>query len=254
MLLDLKYEIIYGPVQSRRLGRSLGVNILPPQQKVCTFDCLYCQYGLSGYKMKSEVEVSQHAFPAVSEVLHALDQALKHLSQPVKYITFSGNGEATLHPNFKEIVEGVRQIRDTFSPTSKTAILSNSTTVNDPIVRETLAKLDVRIMKLDAGTQRMFVHYNRPVGWVTLEDTVSGLVSMKDVTIQSLFTKGPEGNFTPDHLSAWIKQIKKIEPLFVQVYTLDRDSPTKTVTSMERGELLHIRTLLEKENISAQYY
>ena len=252
MLLDLKYEIIYGPVQSRRLGRSLGVNILPPQQKVCSFDCLYCQYGLSNYKMKSEGE--ENAFPTISEVFTALDQALKELSRPVNYITFSGNGEATLHPNFKEIVEGVRQLRDTFSPTSKTAILSNSTKVNDPVVRETLAKLDVRIMKLDAGTQEMFVQYNRPAGWVTLEDTVSGLASMEDVTIQSLFTKGPEGNFTPNHLPAWVKKIKKIEPLFVQVYTLDRDSPTKTVTSLDRGELLAIRTLLEKERIPAQYY
>jgi len=252
MLLDLKYEIIYGPVQSRRLGRSLGVNILPPQKKVCTFDCLYCQYGLSDFKMKNEGE--ENTFPSVSEVFTALDQALKKLSQPVNYITFSGNGEATLHPHFKEIVEGVRQLRDTLSPTSKTAILSNSTEVNDPVVRETLAKLDARIMKLDAGTQGMFIHYNRPAGWVTLEDTVAGLASLEDVTIQSLFTKGPEGNFTPGHVSSWIKQIKKIEPLFVQVYTLDRDSPTKTITSLDRGELLHIRTLLEMANIPAQYY
>ena|GEM_PF-402142 len=254
MLLELKSEIIYGPVQSRRLGPSMGVNILPSVQKGCTFDCLYCQYGRSSHKSKDELNATAYPFPPVSEVLHAVEQALKNLSQPVRYITFSGNGEPTLHPNFKEIVEGIRQVRDRFSPASKTAILSNSTTVNDPIVREALAMLDARIMKLDAGNQEMFAHYNRPARRITLEDTVSGLASMADVTIQSLFTKGPGGNFSPGHLSAWVKQIKRIKPLFVQVYTLDRDSPTKTLYSLDKRERLHICSLLEQENITAQDY
>jgi wyosine [tRNA(Phe)-imidazoG37] synthetase (radical SAM superfamily) len=252
MLLELQSNIIYGPVQSRRLGRSLGINALPPQVKVCTFDCLYCQYGRSA--AYSPGKTGKHNFPTVEEVLRALEQALKNLSQPPVYITFSGNGEPTLHPDFKEIVQGVRQVRETLSPTSRTAILSNSTTVNDAVTREALAMLDVCIMKLDAGTEEMFSRYNRPAKGITLAETVEELASLGKVSLQSLFTLGPEGNFTPDHLSHWVKQLKKISPRFVQVYTLARQSPTDTITALDRNGLMHIHSLLEKENIPSGYF
>lgn len=252
MLLELKSDIIYGPVRSRRLGRSLGVNVLPGRQKVCSFDCLYCQYGR--FAPKNMAEAGKCEFPGVKEILDALGQALKQLAVPPAYITFSGNGEATLHPHFRELVEGVRQLRDSLASEAKTAILSNSTTVNDPGIREALAMLDVRIMKLDAGTEQMFAHYNRPGKGITLEQTAAGLAALEDVTIQSLFTKGPDGNFTPQHLSAWVKQVKKIAPLFVQVYSLDRSSPTRSLIPLDKDELLHIQTLLERANIPGQIY
>jgi len=251
MLLDLQADIIYGPVRSRRLGRSLGINILPAERKVCSFDCLYCQYGFSQGKTMEEAGKGGHGLPTVTEVLSAVEQAMLNLSPPAAYLTFSGNGEATLHPGFKEIVIGLREIRDRLSPGSKTAILSNSTTVNDPLIREALALLDVRIMKLDAGTEEMFAGYNRPAKGITLEDTVAGLAALEDVTIQSLFTRGAEGNFTPEHLNAWIQQIKKISPLFVQLYSLDRESPTTSLIPVDKSELLHIQSLLEKENIAS---
>ena len=249
MLLNLQANIIYGPVRSRRLGRSLGINILPTGRKVCSFDCLYCQYGFSQGKTREEAGKERNRLPTVTEVLSAVEGAVLNLSPPAAYLTFSGNGEATLHPNFKEIVLGLRDIRVRLCPGSKTAILSNSSMVNDPLIREALALLDVRIMKLDAGTEEMFVHYNRPAKGITLEGTVAGLVALEDVTIQSLFTRGPEGNFTQEHVSAWIQQIKKISPLFVQLYTLDRESPTTSLIPVEKSELLHIQSLLEKENI-----
>lgn len=255
MLLDLKTEIIYGPVASRRLGRSLGVNVLPSGRNTCTFDCLYCQYGrFRAIEVEEAAEGARFDFPAVDEILGALEQALRTLDPPTSYITFSGNGEATLHAGFSELVEGVRELRDRLSPASKTAILSNSTTVNDPGVRRTLALLDVRIMKLDAGTEEMFAHYNRPPFSVTLNETVDGLAALEDVTIQSLFTKGPDGNSDPEHVSAWLEQVKTIAPVFVQVYTLDRASPTKSLLPMDNGELLHIKSLLERENIAAGVY
>lgn len=252
MLLALQSDIIYGPVRSRRLGRSLGVNVLPAQRKVCSFDCLYCQYGR--FAPKNMEEAGKCEFPGVNEILDALEQALKQLPVPPAYITFSGNGEATLFPRFRELVEGIRQLRDSLAPETKTAILSNSTTVNDPGIREALAMLDVRIMKLDAGTEKMFTHYNRPGKGITLKQTVDGLAALEDVTIQSLFTKGPDGNFTPRHLSAWVKQIKRIAPLFVQVYSLDRNSPTRSLISLDKDDLLHIQSLLEPANIPAQIY
>jgi wyosine [tRNA(Phe)-imidazoG37] synthetase (radical SAM superfamily) len=252
MLLELQSDIIYGPVQSRRLGRSLGVNALPPLAKICTFDCLYCQYGRAATHPPGKTR--RHNFPPKEKVLSALELALKNLSQPPVYITLSGNGEPTLHPDFKEMVEGVRQVRDALSPTSKTAILSNSTTVSDPITREALAILDVRIMKLDAGTEEIFNHYNRPTKGITLAETVEGLASLGKVSLQSLFTKGPEGNFSPVHLSHWVKQVKKISPLFVQIYSLARQSPTDSITALDRNELNHIHSLLEKENISSGFF
>lgn len=252
MLLELQADIIYGPVQSRRLGRSLGVNALPPLVKICTFDCLYCQYGRAA--IHNTRETRKHNFPGKEEVLSALKLKLKKLLQPPVYITFSGNGEPTLHPDFKEIVEGVRQVRDELSPTSKTAILSNSTTVSDPITREALALLDVRIMKLEAGTEEMFSHYNRPAKGITLPETVEGLATLGEVSLQSLFTKGPEGNFSPDQLSHWLKQVKKISPLFVQVYTLARQSPTDSIIALDRNELRQIHSLLEKQNIPSGFF
>jgi wyosine [tRNA(Phe)-imidazoG37] synthetase (radical SAM superfamily) len=251
MLLDLQADIIYGPVRSRRLGRSLGINILPAERKVCSFDCIYCQYGCSQGKTREEANKKRHVFPTVTEVLSAVEQAVLNLSPPAAYLTFSGNGEATLHPGFKEIVLGLGEIRDRLSPASKTAILSNSTTVNDPLIRDALALLDVRIMKLDAGTEEMFSGYNRPAKGITLEATVAGLAALEDVTIQSLFTKGAEGNFTPEHIGAWVEQIKNISPLFVQLYTLDRESPTASLIPVEKNELLYIQSLLERENISS---
>jgi wyosine [tRNA(Phe)-imidazoG37] synthetase (radical SAM superfamily) len=252
MLLELQSSIIYGPVKSRRLGRSLGVNVLPHSRKVCSFDCLYCQYGRT--RPVTSDEAGGGGFPGVNEILEAVEQALRNLPEPPDYITFSGNGEATLHPRFKELVTGLRRVRDAFSPRSKTAILSNSTTVSDPRIREALALLDVRIMKLDAGTEEMFAFYNRPPASITLKDTAAGLAALEDVTIQSLFTKGPDGNSAPGHISAWVEQVKTIDPVFVQVYTLDRSSPTKTLIPLNKNELLDIKTLLEGENIPAGFF
>jgi wyosine [tRNA(Phe)-imidazoG37] synthetase (radical SAM superfamily) len=252
MLLALQPGIIYGPVRSRRLGRSLGVNVLPAQRKVCSFDCLYCQYGRAA--PKNTAEARENEFPGVKEILDALEQALKKLPVPPAYITFSGNGEATLHPGFRELVQGVRQLRDSLASEAKTAILSNSTTVNDPDIREALAMLDLRIMKLDAGTEKMFAHYNRPGKGITLEQTAAGLAALGDVTIQSLFTGGPDGNFNPHLLSAWVKQVRRIAPIFVQVYSLDRNSPTRSLVPLDKDDLLHIQSLLHRVDIPTQIY
>ena len=252
MLLHLQPGIIYGPVRSRRLGRSLGINILPARRKVCSFNCLYCQYGLE--ESRTPLEAGTAGFPSPDRVLEAVEQALINLNPPPAYMTFSGNGEATLHPRFREIVTGVREIRDRLAPGAKTAILSNSTTVNNPHIREALALLDVRIMKLDAGTEEMFVHFNRPARGITLKDTVAGLAAMEKVTIQSLFCKGVDGNYFPGHLAAWVEQIKTISPIFVQIYSLDRESPTVSLVPLEKSELEQIRSLLEREHISAEVF
>jgi wyosine [tRNA(Phe)-imidazoG37] synthetase (radical SAM superfamily) len=249
MLLELKKEVIYGPVNSRRLGPSLGINVIPSESKVCSFDCIYCQYGFS--RPRPPAEIRQSCFFGVEEILAAVAEAVQHLEPRPGYLTFSGNGEASLHPDFKELVVGVNGIRDRFSPTSKTAILSNSTTVNDPAVREALALLDLRIMKLDAGDERMLTRYNRQARGITLEEIVTGLAELEGVTIQALFSDGPAGNFNEEHLESWLHTIKRISPLSVQLYTLARPTPTHTVLPLAKEKLQHIQERLEQGNIPA---
>jgi wyosine [tRNA(Phe)-imidazoG37] synthetase (radical SAM superfamily) len=249
MLLELQSTIIYGPIQSRRIGPSLGVNILPAKVKVCSFDCLYCQYGWTDFSMMEGAK-----YPTPDEVRAALTAALEKPPKPPRWITFSGNGEPTLHPEFGRIVDIVNEVRDERAPDAGTAILSNSSTVHRPEVREALSKLDLRIMKLDAGTEEMLKLYSRPAAGITLEGIVQGLSALDDVTIQSLFTKGPSGNFTEENIAAWIGQLKQIEPVLVQIYSLDRGFPSREIEKLEREELEAIGARLEAEGISAKTF
>ncbi len=247
MLFELKKNIIYGPVNSRRLGRSLGINLLPGGAKVCTLDCLYCHFGL---KQGGSVRESRgNAFPSVAAVIEAVEEAVLSMETPVDYLTFSGNGEATLHPRFGEIVAEVCRLRDRITPDSKTAILSNATTVNDPTTREALSLLDVRYMKLDAGSETMFNQYSRPGRGITLAQTIAGLSLMEDVSLQSLFSGGPEGNFDQEHVSAWLDAVDVIQPVFVQLYSISRPSPTRSLTPVTEDRLTGIGKQLDSKGI-----
>lgn len=195
MLLELQQTIIYGPVRSRRLGRSLGINVLPARRKVCSFNCVYCQYGWEESVGRADIEAS--TFPAVEEIERAVKAALAGIDPPPAYVTFSGNGEASLHPDFTDLVERITHLRDRLAPAAQTAILSNSSTASDPEVRQALSRLDVRIMKLDVGCPQDLTAYNRPAATVELETILDGLTSLKDVTIQTLFSTGPMGNCHP---------------------------------------------------------
>ena len=158
MTIKLQNNVIYGPVHSRRLGSSLG---LSTDKKICNFNCVYCQYGWS--KIKASNLADKSNFINTIVFLDSVEKALFSLSPSPDYITFSGNGEATLHPDFDTIVEGIIFLRNQFAPDSKTAILSNSTGVVNPNIRKALSKLDERIMKLDCADEQLFKIYNRPV-------------------------------------------------------------------------------------------
>ena len=249
MLLELQSTIIYGPIQSRRIGSSLGVNLLPPNVKTCSFDCLYCQYGWTDFALMENAN-----FPSTEDVKKALEEALDTLPEPPRWITFSGNGEPTLHPDFGSIVDIVIGVRDERAKGTGTAILSNSTTVHRPEIREALSKLDLRIMKLDAGTPEMFASYSRPAPGYTFDQVIEGLAALDEVTIQSLFTKGKSGNFTEENVAAWIGHMKRIEPLLVQVYSLDRGFPSREIEKLTRGELEGIVRRLKEEDIPARAF
>ena len=249
MTIPLKAGMLYGPVNSRRLGKSLGINLLPPDRKACTFDCLYCQYGWTPRN-----GAAQEFFPDPEAVRKALEEFFPTLSEPPAYLTFSGNGEPTLHPRFPEIVEAVIGIRDRLAPSTRTAVLSNSTTVHIARVRDALRRLDVRIMKLDAGTEAEFGEYNRPVNGLFLKDIIEGLMDLGQVTIQALWTGGPSGNFSQGEVEAWVARLKRIRPVAVQIYTLARGWPEPGLQPLERECLEDIRARLEAEGIPARAY
>lgn len=219
-LLALKEGPVYGPVHSRRLGRSLGINPLGGGAKTCSFDCGYCQYGHERTTL-----AAPRLLPSVAEIREAVAGALARLPEPPAFLTFSGNGEPTLHPDFPALVTMLLELRDRHAPSARTAVLSNSSRVSVPEIHTALARLDVRIMKLDCGTEATFRRYNRPAPGLTLDTVVDALSNLGDVTVQALFTGGPGGNADPAEISAWLDGLDRIRPEAVQVYSLDRGWP-----------------------------
>ena len=242
MVYALQASCVYGPINSRRLGRSLGVNLLPSEGKVCTFDCVYCHYGVTEVKTADPTKTGFH-FPSVTDVSDELRQALKEFrdrNEAPEYITFSGNGEPTLHPQFCGIVDEVKALRDQYVPEVPVAILSNSTTVHQSPIRQTLMKLDKRIMKLDAGDEETFMVVNRPHSSVSLEGILMGLCQLKDISIQAAFMKGRIENINRTNVEAWIRAIQRIKPNDIQMYTIDRPSADGSIEKVERSVLEEI--------------
>jgi wyosine [tRNA(Phe)-imidazoG37] synthetase (radical SAM superfamily) len=242
-LLQLQDGIIYGPVDSRRLGASLGLNILPVQYKACPFNCAYCQYGFTpsnGYISESD----GRDLPSVDDIKTALEDALEEYPS-VSYITFSGNGEPTLHPDFSKIVDVVKKIKDNVAPSAKEAILSNSALVHRAETRDALMKLDVRFMKLDAGDENTFRRFNRPHKDISYDQMVNGLKQLEDIYIQTLFAGGEYGNCNDDAVEKWIEKIGEIKPLGCHIYSLDRPSADGRLTLVDREGLLEIKERTE---------
>ena len=249
MLLTPKAGCVYGPVRSRRLGRSLGINPLPPNRKTCTFDCQYCQYGWSDRAANTRA-----GFPKVVEVLRAVEERLGTLPEPPDFLTFSGNGEPTLHPHFPELVAGVLAIRDRAAPAAHVAILSNSSRAGEWRVRDALRRLDVRIMKLDAGRGDTLRRFNQPRRATSVDDLVEHLRRLEDVTIQALFASGPKGNSSDEDVEAWVAAVARVRPLSVQVYSLDRDAPSGEIGRLNESALQRIADRLRGRSIDARVY
>ena len=252
MLLELQKTIIYGPVRSRRLGFSLGINLLPAAAKVCTFNCLYCQYGWTDFGVLADP--GELGLPTPSRSPRPWRKPYGGCERPPAFITFSGNGEPTVHPDFARIVDEVTAVRDRLAPAARTAILSNSTTVGDPVIRRALSRLDVRIMKLDAGTAAGFRNYNQPAPGIDLDSIVEGLRTLEDVTVQALFTGGPRA--TPRRMSsaAWVRRVASLAPRMVQIYTLARGYPSGDIRPLERRELETIGRRLDEAGTASEVY
>ncbi len=234
-------ETVFGPVKSRRLGVSLGINVLPNDAKVCNYDCIYCECGWN-----TDFRNHKIVLPTVEEVKTALDTRLKEMlanNEPIDAITFAGNGEPTLHPNFEEIVEVVYDLKEAHYPDAKIAILTNGTQIKRLNSSRIFPKVDQWILKLDVGNDHHFNLINKPVSNMQLKDLVTAFVNFDgEIVIQSLFLKGDYkgesvNNMGEKDIAVWLDFLKQINPKSVMIYSLDRDTPAPNLEKASTEEL-----------------
>jgi len=249
--IPLQKGIVYGPVLSRRLGRSLGINVLSPYQKICSFNCSYCQYGST--KMLTR-QPPREAFPTSQEILQEVEKTLvihKHLD----HLTFSGNGEPTLHPEFGVIVQGIRDLRDLYRPEVRIALFTNSTTLEDPEVQNGIGNIDFPIFKLDAGDQEMLDMIDHPANGIRIEPIIENLGQLKEITIQSLFIAGEMEALDNPHFQTWLHAIQKIKPKTIQLYSCDCSFPSREVEKLPLYKLSRIaESIRDKCNCEVEIY
>ena len=224
-LMPLHEGIVYGPVRSRRLGRSLGINLTPAHLKLCSFNCSYCQYGWSEHARRAATPTFEH-WPSPATVAKAVSAALKSLAaqgEHIERLTLAGHGEPTMHPKFKDVVAALRKVRDELAPGVPLAVLSNASTLERADVCDALAELDERYMKLDAGDTATLRSVNGTT--LSIEQLVAGLKKVPGIVIQSMFVKDRTGRIdnTGDlTVINWVGALDRIRPKAVQVYTIDR--------------------------------
>ena len=229
-------SIIYGPIHSRRLGTSLGGELMPLDHKLCTFNCIYCECGWN-------TPVSHPKLPTREEVRAALEARLKE-GMKLDVITFSGNGEPTLHPNFLGIIEDTCALRDQYCPNAKVSVLSNSTQLGRPDVVQALMMCDNRILKLDAATDTMMRRIDLPVNKdLTVSQIVNWLALFHgDFILQTCFLRGehngePIDNTTPEELTAWYQVVDQLQPKQIMIYVIDRKTPEENLSKISRAEM-----------------
>jgi len=219
---------IFGPVHSRRLGISLGINLLPKGGKFCSFDCIYCECGLNKERR------TKNPLPTADEVVNGLQEKLEALRQEgivPDVLTFAGNGEPTLNPHFPEIVERVLQVRDNFCSSAKLSILSNATQIHRPEIREALLRFDNNILKLDTVCPTYINNVDRPQGHYDVEEQIRNLMLFQGkCIIQTMLMRGEYlgsnlDNTTEAYIAPYLEALSCIKPRAVMLYTLDRETP-----------------------------
>jgi len=238
VVLPLQVEILYGPVNSRRLGKSLGINLMPATYKVCSFDCLYCHYGWTRVHTL-DVRACEQDLPALDQVVERIRLAARS-ALDFDFLTFSGNGEPTLYPWFSELVDEVVRIRNEWRPQVRIALLSNSTTLDNPRVRDSITRIDYPLFKLDAAAEFKFRWLNRPAPGVTLDHILDHLASLPNINIQTLFAGGAVSNVEVDDVRAYYGQIARIRPREVHIYSIDRPVPDARLTLVPPRQLEEI--------------
>jgi len=235
--------IVYGPVKSRRLGRSLGLDVLPWGVKHCSLNCVYCEVGS---EPAADVPAEDARFPSLDTVLRELAQALEHAGD-LDAITFSGSGEPTLYPHFDELVEGVVRMRDRHSPGAKVTVLSNGVVADRPEVLSGLLRADVRLMKLDAGDDATFQAINRPAPTVHIDRIIRNLRALDGIIVQTMLLDGVVSNVSDRALTAYIAALREIRPSSVQIYSISRSVPVVGLRAVPHATLQAIAREIEAQ-------
>ena len=247
-MTSLYDNIIFGPVRSRRLGLSLGVNLLPIESKLCSFDCIYCECGWN------DEHPGPRRFNAREDVRTMLAETLERMvaeGTPPDVITFAGNGEPTMHPQFEQIIDDTIALRDRYCPSAKVSVLSNATQIHREEVCRALKRVDNNILKLDSAFDATVQLVNKPQGRYTVRDTVERLKAFQgEMILQTMFLRGEYlsqrvDNTTDEEVEAWLKLVEEIAPKQVMVYSLDRDTPCQTLEKVEKEELQRIAAKVE---------
>jgi len=236
-------EIIFGPVKSRRLGNSLGINLLPKNFKLCNFNCVYCE---CGWTKEDTIKSIGNKFHPVEEVERELAKKLKYLHETgfrIDNITFAGNGEPTIHPKFPEIIDITIQLRNKYYPEAEISVLSNATMLHNKKVFNALLKIENNIQKLDSAFTETIKIINQPLKNIEAKTIIENLKKFNGkVIIQTLFLRGVANgirfdNSTEGEINEWIKALKYIKPQKVMVYTFSRNTPLDTLQKLSLEEL-----------------
>ncbi len=243
----LFHDVIFGPVRSRRLGVSLGVNLLPTYSKLCNFNCIYCECGWN--------RIGEHPrFNSREDVRRLLGDKLREMAAAGEcpdVITFAGNGEPTMHPDFEQVIDDTIGLRDEICPSAKISVLSNATMIGRENVRRALMKVDNNILKLDSAFDDTVRLINGPQGKYTVAGTVSDMKKFEGrLIVQTMFLRGEYNgrlvdNTTDCEVSAWLGLLKEIGPRQVMIYTIDRDTPARDLHKVPVEELRAIAARVE---------
>ena len=239
-------DIVFGPIFSRRLGSSLGVNILPSKGNLCNFDCVYCECGWN------KDGVAERRFPTLAEVEDALETKMTQAAAEgvrIDSITFSGNGEPTMNPEFPEIIEATLRLRDRYYPEAKVSVLSNAFLAARETVADALSKVDNPILKIDASSDELIAKINKPCGTYRLDKVIESLRRFDgNFVLQTMFLRSPDFDTAePAALSAWHDIVRELHPRQVMVYTIDRETPDKSLGKYTVEEMTEfVRPLLDE--------
>lgn len=252
----LFHSTIFGPIHSRRLGVSLGVNLMPNDGKICSFDCVYCE---AGYNAQGPGKDGVPSREAVRKGLKRKLEAMKAEGAKLDVITFSGNGEPTIHPHFKEIVADVMRLRDAYYPEARVSVLSNATMAAKPSVMEALLKVDNNILKLDSAVASTMRAINQPVSAEVIpEGVITDLKAYAgQCVVQTMMLRGEHGgvkidNTTDAEIDALIAAYKEISPRSVMLYSIDRQTPEQHLEKVGKDELTRIGERIKAAGITVQ--
>lgn len=252
-MTPLREETVFGPIYSRRLGSSLGINLLPQEGKICNFDCIYCECGWNKDGLGDTV------IPTAAQVRQRLEaklSALKAEGTRIDSITFSGDGEPTINPDFPQIIDDTLALRDLYYPDAKVSVLSNATRVHIDSIAEALKKVDNPILKIDAPTDELVAKINKPAPGYSLERVIKGLESFEgNFVLQTMFLKSRDFDSSSDEvLQGWMEIVRKLKPREIMVYTIARPTPEEGLQKFTAEQMEELVKPLREEgfNISVR--